>query len=588
MMQRLSIVAVGFTLEIAEILVILLSAMYIFVHFMDRENTKVFIQAIARQVSSFFGNDEAASLKVWEAVSLLLGGDDCSDVFKTSNGNLFHDGCDLHKALANLNEKELRRKKEGVFYTLPDVTNFIAANAFVKYISQETGGVLSPGDAAALLAASSNKDKCKLLDASVFDPTCGAGEFLVSAIALKLGLFKGAMTDEKVMALARSICGNDIAPDSVAISKVRVFFSLVHYLSDINLFVPLATTINNNFSVVDFIEPDLSIFKTYDIIIGNPPYIEYRMIDYKPVEAYGNVYANVLSNSSKMIAADGVMGFVIPISYVATKRMSKIRDLVYGQFPNVCLLNYADRPDCLFAGVHQKLTILIASKMSAHNGTFSSSYNYWYKNERPMLFDNIQLSRVDVMDTCIPKLGNNMELSVFSKCLASAFENNLYGSATAVQSGERNSVYLNMRNCFWIKAFSFNPGSSEYKHFVYSRNVVDFVRCVLNSSLFFFFWVAVSDCWHITAKELLMFRLPRLDGVDTAIFTQLFMELEGRLEETKVYVGTKQTEYEYKHKLCKDIIDKIDDAIAPIYGLTNLETEYIKSYILKYRMSDAA
>ena len=85
-----------------------------------------------------------------------------------------------------------------------------------------------------------------------------------------------------------------------------------------------------------------------------------------------------------------------------------------------------------------------------------------------------------------------------------------------------------------------------------------------------------------------MFRLPRLDGVDTAIFTQLFMELEGRLEETKVYVGTKQTEYEYKHKLCKDIIDKIDDAIAPIYGLTNLEAEYIKSYILKYRMSDAA
>ena len=75
MMQRLSIVAVGFTLEIAEILVILLSAMYIFVHFMDRENTKVFIQAIARQVSSLFGNDEAASLKVWEAVSLLLGGE---------------------------------------------------------------------------------------------------------------------------------------------------------------------------------------------------------------------------------------------------------------------------------------------------------------------------------------------------------------------------------------------------------------------------------------------------------------------------------------------------------------------------------
>ena len=60
--------------------------------------------------------------------------------------------------------------------------------------------------------------------------------------------------------------------------------------------------------------------------------------------------------------------------------------------------------------------------------------------------------------------------------------------------------------------------------------------------------------------------------------------METRLEETKVYVGTKQTEYEYKHKECIDIIHEIDDYIAEIYGLTTSENLYIKNFNLRYRL----
>ena len=88
-------------------------------------------------------------------------------------------------------------------------------------------------------------------------------------------------------------------------------------------------------------------------------------------------------------------------------------------------------------------------------------------------------------------------------------------------------------------------------------------------------------------KELSFIKVPSDIG-DKKKWKSLSKELEDELEETKVYVGTKQVDYEYKHKFCKSIIDKIDDELATIYGLNEEETKYIKNFALKYRMSDVA
>ena len=67
------------------------------------------------------------------------------------------------------------------------------------------------------------------------------------------------------------------------------------------------------------------------------------------------------------------------------------------------------------------------------------------------------------------------------------------------------------------------------------------------------------------------------------MLNKLAIALEQRLEETKVFVGTKQTEYEYKHKNCIEEIHKIDDYINKIYGLNEEESIYVKNIAIKYR-----
>lgn len=44
-------------------------------------------------------------------------------------------------------------------------------------------------------------------------------------------------------------------------------------------------------------------------------------------------------------------------------------------------------------------------------------------------------------------------------------------------------------------------------------------------------------------------------------------------------------EYEYKHRACLAEIHAIDDVINSVYGLTQEESDYIKDFALRYRVS---
>ena len=44
-------------------------------------------------------------------------------------------------------------------------------------------------------------------------------------------------------------------------------------------------------------------------------------------------------------------------------------------------------------------------------------------------------------------------------------------------------------------------------------------------------------------------------------------------------------DYEYKHRLCIEEIQEIDDYVNNLFGLTAKENLYIKNFALQYRMS---
>lgn len=485
---------------------------------------------------------------------------------------------DFQSTLFKLNERSEKQKKNGVYYTPNDVSEYIIANSLINYVNDKMDKTINYNNIYKELLKIEKYDLENLLFKNkILDPTCGSGEFLLNTFIIKYNLLKkiNMVSDDNILKIITTLYGNDIDDESTDISKIRLFFYTINLLSEKKYYKKISKILVNNFSNYDFVSDSDRLGKKFDIIIGNPPYVEYGKYPFKEKlnNKFGNIYADVIKNSVNLLKKDGVLGFIIPLSYVSTTRMSKIRDYVDKECSKQIILSFADRPDCLFNGVHQKLNIVIFKRIVSKKEIYVSNYKHWYRNERNELLNGREVLVSNYDFKFIPKIGNEIEKNIFDK-VYSISDNNLYDS----QNSKSKSLYLNMRSCFWIKAFSFNPGSNEYKKLSYKN--VDFVICLLNSSLFWLFWTMVSDCWHITSKELKHFKYIETNED----FSLLRKNLEDKLENTKKYIGSKQTEYEYKHKYCKDVIDKIDDKLAKLYNLTDEELKYIKNYAIKYRM----
>lgn len=477
--------------------------------------------------------------------------------------------------LATLNEKESDRKKKGVYYTPADVVNFILLNSFKLSSEKLRPDTISTGGLKELPYNSLCYKKV------VFDPTCGAGEFLLAALETKMNLLdlhRVKVTKNKLITVVKTIKGNDLNKESTTIAKLRLYLSCLHRYG-VEVSTGISEVLNKSFMNYDYVSNRSENIAKYDIIVGNPPYVEDSKCGLTLEKSYGNIYANVLDNAAHQLTKDGVLGFVIPLSYVSTPRMKKIRKTLDKCVPVQYLLNYSDRPDSLFTAVHQKLSILLAQKKEVPRTVYSSNYIYWYKEERQDLFNSVQVVENNyVEDKFIPKLGTDFDSSIYFKII-----NNKKDLLSLFNSGSY-SLYLNMRASFWIKAFLNKHTGSEYKEMkVSNANLKNYAMCLLNSSLFWWYWVVVSDCWHITQKELRGFKVPIVTSYDR--LNKLAVSLETKLEKTKVYVGTKQTEYEYKHKLCINEIYAIDDYINKLFDLTREEGSYIKNFAYNYRVN---
>ena len=485
---------------------------------------------------------------------------------------------DIQNLLSKLNEKESVRKSKGVYYTPYDVVRFIVINSVKSAYGKLTPENIRREDIDAVPYKSFAAKK------TVFDPTCGAGEYLLAALELKLDLLDKHYKRIPITVIhdtVTSIFGNDINTESIMITKLRIVLCILKRYG-VDYIVGLAEKMRPNFLTYDYVVEEPGENK-YDIIVGNPPYVEDFKSGLTLSKRYGNIYANVLINAAKQLSKGGSIGFIIPLSYISTPRMEDLREELFRVIPEQYILSYADRPDCLFDSVHQKLCILIGKQRKSSRQIFTGNYQYWYKEERKDLFNQTQVVRnIFYTSDYVPKLGTVLDTTIFKKITDTEGTDSVY----AVSRVGEESVSLNRREAFWMKAYREKVDDPEYKVFSFpTKEEADYCYCLINSSLFWWYWICTSDCWHVS-KELNGFRAP-FNG-DYAEASELAKRLMDKLEETKVFVGTKQTDYEYKHRECLAEIHAIDDYINEQFGLTKNESEYIKGYALRYRTSGGA
>ena len=115
---------------------------------------------------------------------------------------------------------------------------------------------------------------------------------------------------------------------------------------------------------------------------------------------------------------------------------------------------------------------------------------------------------------------------------------------------------------------------------------------MLNSSLFYVYFVAYGDCFHLSDNLASSFPVTEalMNDASLAMLSEtLMVELQQhavRKTITSRRGGTVDTiEYdEYYGARCKTTIDRIDHRLAQIYSFTPEEQDFIVNYDIKYRM----
>lgn len=481
----------------------------------------------------------------------------------------------VQDALSKINEKQSIRKSKGVYYTPNDVVRFILTNSIKASFGKLTVANISD------MSLDNIPYRSFCCNKTVFDPTCGAGEYLLTALEMKINLLKNKtnITKNLVRKAVSTIYGNDVNVESIIITELRLLLLIIETCG-VAYCTGLGNIMNRRFTSFDFIADEAAFEDKYHIVVGNPPYVEDFKSGLELSDRYGNIYANILLNAAKKLEKNGAIGFIIPLSYVSTPRMKKLRDELGLLVSEQYILSFADRPDCLFDSVHQKLCILIGKDKKSEKTVYTGNYQYWYKQERATLFTDIQMIKNKHENAdFIPKLGTEQDIVIYKKITDTRKMQSVYD----ISRNGTESVYLNRREAFWMKAYREQVDDPEYKVFSFKSPIeADYYYCLINSSLFWWYWISVSDCWHVS-KDLNGFMMPMKVNMTGA--TELAQGLRQRLEETKVYVGTKQTQYEYKHRECLEEIRAIDDFINATYGLTEAESNYIKNFAIRYRTS---
>jgi hypothetical protein len=336
----------------------------------------------------------------------------------------------------------------------------------------------------------------------------------------------------------------------------------------------------------------------FDAVVGNPPYLETREVDYLPrgfatLESRA-IHALFIERSDALLAEKGGTSMILPMSLISTARMKAVQEIIE-RGHETWYSNFAWRPAKLFDTVNRALTIYVANP-TGRSAVHTTGYIKWAANARDQIVPNLAYVPVAPERTSfwVPKFQHPIEPQLLAKMLKQPLTmEHVWGTG-----GEQ--VYYRTTGGLYWKVFTINrprffvngvAGSSSRETRLPLRAGFDprIVVAILSSTTFWWWYTIASNLRDLNPADIQAFRLNdgMLQDERLALAGQAYLD---DLDENSVMLtreqrqtGTTQTQ-SFKIQRSKALIDEIDRLLAPHFGFDEEELDFIINYDVKYRM----
>jgi hypothetical protein len=281
------------------------------------------------------------------------------------------------------NEKFLERNRNlGIIYTPYQVVKYIVSNIFRIYFEKfiYSGEIKTDNQSLEEIFLSIIKNlklkeilTKKIKNIRILDPSCGSGRFLITVAEYlyqfyRLLVPKLSDFDIKRAILQKSLYGIEIENSAIVISKLRLLKWLLSTKVKSLIFQ------NDSFrnlklkdldQIIEKLDIKFNLFNSdfllefnstqFDIIIGNPPYIENKKIKdiefkqkltkrFKTAYRLFDISILFIEKSLELLKENGILSFILPNKFLSADYGIKIRNILVNESEIKEIINISSLP----------------------------------------------------------------------------------------------------------------------------------------------------------------------------------------------------------------------------------------------------
>ncbi|MBU4485922.1 MAG: Eco57I restriction-modification methylase domain-containing protein, partial [Candidatus Delongbacteria bacterium] len=240
----------------------------------------------------------------------------------------------------------------------------------------------------------------------------------------------------------------------------------------------------------------------FDVIIGNPPYVEYSKVrteytvkNYE-TEKCSNLYAFIMERSLNILKYHSKYGFIIPLTSISNNNMSKLREVIKNN-SSLLISSYEIRPGKLFDGVDQRLSIIIGDNNSNIKQLHTTQVIRWFTEARNTLFNTLKYNNnIAIYHDRFLRFTSNLDNSIFNKIT----KNNEINTYLSINRNKNLIAYRTAGARYWIlfKNFEFDTNSLSNKCGYFDEKYKSEVfTAILNSNLYWWYYATNFDMFNI-------------------------------------------------------------------------------------------